>query len=67
MPVGCLLGFEQDLEKRWSLHAIEPLPGTKEKGPDKEDPIKFKCDFLGSVSVFSCTNVEPQPAARSSQ
>ncbi len=22
---------------------MEPLPGTKEKGPDKEDPVKFKC------------------------
>lgn len=34
-----------DLEAQWKLHAIEPLPGTKEKGPDKEDPIKFK-DYI---------------------
>lgn len=33
----------QDLKRRWELHAVEPLPNTSEKGPDKEDPIKFKC------------------------
>lgn len=33
---------EKFLIARWQLHAIEALPGTKEKGPDKEDPIKFK-------------------------
>lgn len=33
----------QDLKQRWQLHAVEPLPNTSERGPDKEDPIKFKC------------------------
>lgn len=36
---------EKFLSARWQLHAVEPLPGTKEKGPDKEDPIKFK-DYI---------------------
>lgn len=36
---------EKFLSDRWQLHAIEPLPGTKEKGPDKEDPVKFK-DYI---------------------
>eukprot|EP00208_Stichococcus_sp_RCC1054_P000529 CAMPEP_0206143350 /NCGR_PEP_ID=MMETSP1473-20131121/20215_1 /ASSEMBLY_ACC=CAM_ASM_001109 /TAXON_ID=1461547 /ORGANISM="Stichococcus sp, Strain RCC1054" /LENGTH=300 /DNA_ID=CAMNT_0053538701 /DNA_START=207 /DNA_END=1109 /DNA_ORIENTATION=- len=36
---------KQFLAQRWELHAVEPLPGTKEKGPDKEDPIKFK-DYI---------------------
>jgi hypothetical protein len=33
----------QDLKQRWQLHAVEPLPNTSERGPDKEDPIKFRC------------------------
>jgi hypothetical protein len=51
MPLLCM--GAQDLKQRWQLHAVEPLPNTSERGPDKEDPIKFKC---------AAQHLQPRPA-----
>lgn len=32
-----------DLAARWKLYAVDAMPGTLEKGPDKEDITKFRC------------------------
>lgn len=32
-----------DLASRWKLYAVNAMPGTLEKGPDKEDITKFRC------------------------
>lgn len=53
----------KDLKRRWELHAVEPLPNTSEKGPDKEDPIKFKkyieADFLPTAGgVYDYISVD---------
>jgi hypothetical protein len=48
-PTSCVAA--QDLKQRWQLHAVEPLPNTSERGPDKEDPIKFKCAAQCTASL----------------
>ena len=32
----------EDLALRWKLYAVDAMPGTLEKGPDKEDITKFR-------------------------
>ena len=37
----------EDLAKRWKFYAVDAMPGTLEKGPDKEDISKIRCARAG--------------------